>query len=288
MRDGKIVLAEVGVGPLALCFGATVWDRPDVHVQLYEPNPTFAAELRTAIGGRQNVELFEVAIGDETGELELSDEGTSSSLQGVDSPSVQHKGNIQRNTFKVKVDKFSAFDKGDIDLLRVDVEGGEYAVLKHLVSRPEQIVVEIYNDLATYINPHLYDIMLWAEANGYVRAAVHEGDFIFGKSDQPIIPSALPAVEPAMPLAYYQSAVKQMLIASYTQNFYGKLRPDQFVESLSRMFRFKTKVIDNLALYVQAEAQKGHSAERVLKSLDFFARVLKEFEGKNVNQPPIR
>jgi len=89
MRNGKIVLAEIGVGPLSMCFGSLVWSREDIYMDLFEPNPAYISELREAIKTKSNATLFEVAIGDSTGEMEMSDEGTSSSLIGVQSPSVQ-------------------------------------------------------------------------------------------------------------------------------------------------------------------------------------------------------
>jgi FkbM family methyltransferase len=162
-----------------MCYGLLFADRPNMLIQLYEPHPEYCKALRAAIGSRANVELFEVAIGDEPGKLTLYDEGTSSSLAGVASPSEQHKGAHARKGYEVQVARMSQFDKGDIDLLRVDVEGAEWFCLKHLVSRPKQIVVEIYNDLATYINPCLFEICEWAEQNGYRRVAVHDSDFIY-------------------------------------------------------------------------------------------------------------
>lgn len=179
MRDGKMVLAEVGVGPVGMAYGTLVWDRPDMHVLMFEPHPVYAAELRAAAAGRLNVELFEVAIGDEPGLLRFYDEGTSSSLVGISSPSQQHKGKHESKIYEVEVRRFSDFDKGDIDHLRIDTEGNEWACLKQLISRPEQIVVEIYNDLATYINPNLWEIEEWAASNGYRRVAVHDSDFVY-------------------------------------------------------------------------------------------------------------
>ncbi len=182
MRDGNTVLAEVGVGPLSMAYGALFWDRPDMHILMFEPHPVYAADLRAAAAGRLNVELFEVAVGDAPGKAMFYDEGTSSSLAGVASPSEQHKGAHERKGYEVEVARFSDFDKGDIDHLRIDTEGAEWFCLKHLVSRPQQIVVEIYNDLATYINPHLYEIERWAEANGYKRVAVQDSDFIYQRA----------------------------------------------------------------------------------------------------------
>lgn len=82
-----------------------------------------------------------------------------------------------------------------------------------------------------------------------------------------------------------EAAVKQMLIESYFNNFCRKTAPDEFVDSLNRIFKQKKKVIHRLALYIQSEVAKGHDPARTLANLDFFAVVLKEFLGKNNNQP---
>lgn len=181
MRDGKIVLAEVGVGPLDMSFGALHWNNPGIHVLLFEPHPVYATELKAAAGARSNVELFNVAIGDENGQLELSDEGTSSSLSGVASPLAQQDRKKTDKVFTVDVRKISDFDKGDIDYLRVDTEGAEWFCLKHLISRPREIVVEMYTDSALYINPHFYEIEEWAAQNNYKRVHFHDSDFIYAR-----------------------------------------------------------------------------------------------------------
>jgi FkbM family methyltransferase len=179
MKDGKTVICEVGVGPLGMAYSALVWSNPNVHVLAFEPHPTYYAEVLAAAAGRSNVELHNVAIGDESGTLELYDEGTSSALAGVGSPSLQHHGVKPRTAHKVEVRRISDYDQGQIDILRIDTEGAEWFCLKHLVSRPEQIVVEIYNDLATYINPHLWEIAQWAVQNGYKLTDINDGDFIY-------------------------------------------------------------------------------------------------------------
>lgn len=183
MRDGKLVICEVGVGPIEMSYGRLMWDRPDIHMIMFEPLPRYYEANRLAANGRPNVELYNVAIGDEVGRLSLYDEGTSSSLVGVASPFAQHHGS-DRGAPVVEVDvrRISDYDRGDIDILRVDTEGNEFACLKHLVSRPKQIVVEIYNDLATYINPHLFEIEEWCAAEGYRKTAIQDSDFIYTRS----------------------------------------------------------------------------------------------------------
>lgn len=87
-------------------------------------------------------------------------------------------------------------------------------------------------------------------------------------------------------LPRYEEAVKRMLLAHYFNEFYQKLPPDEFVDTLNRIFKHKTKVIRNLALYVQKQVEEhGRPAEKVVQSLGFYAAVLKEFVSKNLSQP---
>ena len=179
MINGKTVLCEVGVGPVSMAFSALVWNRPDVEVLAFEPHPVYHADLVKAAAGRPNVTIHNVAIGDENSEMDFIVDGTSSALAGTASPIAQHRGAHSGETVKVQVRKISDFDLGQVDLLRLDTEGSEWFALKYLVSRPREIVVEIYNDLATYINPHLYEIESWAKLNGYKKASINDGDFTY-------------------------------------------------------------------------------------------------------------
>lgn len=178
--DGKTVLCEVGVGPMGMAFSALVWQDPRIEILAFEPLPRYYEEVLAAAAGRPNVKLYNVAIGDEDGTTILYDEGTSSSLAGVSSPSMQHKGElVERAGYTVDVKRISHYDHGQIDLLRVDIEGNEWFALKHLVSRPRQIVIEMYNNLATYINPYLYEITEWARREGYRLVSVRDSDFVY-------------------------------------------------------------------------------------------------------------
>ncbi len=180
MKDGKTVLVEVGIGPVPMSFLALHWDNPNVECIGFEPHPEYFAAIKAAAGDRPNVHLHNVAIGDEPGKMQLSLEGTSSALVGVASPFAQHHGAAREfKTHEVEVRRISDFDTGQIDHLRIDVEGAEWSCLKHLVSRPQQLVIEMYNNLATYINPHLFEICEWAQANGYQIVSIRDGDFTF-------------------------------------------------------------------------------------------------------------
>lgn len=181
MFNNKLVLAEIGVGPVGMAYGALFWDRPDIHVMMFEPHPVYYKQLVEAAGKRDNVQIFNVAIGDFNGVTSFYDEGTSSFIDGVASPTAQHKGQIERNQYEVKVATLDKFDVGQIDILRADTEGAEWFALKHMISRPREIVLEMYNGVATYINPYLFEIEEWANKNGYKKKSISRGDFTYIK-----------------------------------------------------------------------------------------------------------
>lgn len=177
-KDGKIVFCEVGVGPLSMANSFLLADNPNYEILAFEPHPVYYADFVKAVGSRPNVKIHNVAIGDENGEAEFYDNATSSSLVGIETTTKKHD---TLNKFSVQVRRISEFDNGEIDILSVDVEGNEFFVLKHLISRPQQITVEIYNDLATYINPYLFEIEEWAKNNDYKRVRVANSDFVYRK-----------------------------------------------------------------------------------------------------------
>lgn len=180
MNNGKTVICEVGVGPLSMCYGALIWDDPRVEYIGFEPHPEYYRQVLTAAAGRPNVQLHNIAIGDEDGRMNLCVDGTSSALENVNSPFFQLRGSRPEGVVcEVDVRKMSRYDNGKIDVLRIDTEGAEYLCLKHLISRPKQIVIEMYDDMASYINPYLYDIEKWAKTNGYKKIAIHDSDFIY-------------------------------------------------------------------------------------------------------------
>ena len=191
LRDQGIKkIAEIGVGRIDVAFGALYWHNetdgiPDYEIMMFEPHPLYHRMLDEAGGYKPNVELYNVAIGDEEGEMQLVDAATSSHLQGISSPISQKnkKDELTGDVYTVKVEKISKYDKGDIDYLRVDTEGNEWFALKHLISRPKMIVVETHNNEATYINPYLFEIQKWAAENNYQCVSIQEGDHVFVKEE---------------------------------------------------------------------------------------------------------
>jgi len=145
-------------------------------VQLFEPHPYFAGELRKHFAAENKVTLHEVALSDPNGPRVLRDDGCSSYLDGVASPRAS-VGVPPGGTVGVLCRTVDYYDRGDIDLLAIDTEGSEWPVIKGLVSRPRLICVEM--GWQHYLNPHADEIRVWMNAKGYRLAETDGQDEVY-------------------------------------------------------------------------------------------------------------
>jgi FkbM family methyltransferase len=139
-----------------------------VRTTLVEADPQTVEKIEAHFRGRHHVTVINRAVADRVGPLTLYRAG-SSTFAG-DLPSSPARENDlyvpdPDDSFTVEAVTFDRLDDGTIDLLSVDVEGGEWFVLKHLVSRPRVISVETHGK--RYLNPYLAEISRWMKANGY-------------------------------------------------------------------------------------------------------------------------
>lgn len=150
-------VCECGVGPLDISI-APSFVRSDNYKKLLliEPIKWQAERVRRELG----VEVLEVAIDDKPGEISMVDNGGSSYIRGnwaptpVD-PTVQTLVTVPAVTF-------DTLDDGEIDIMNLDCEGKEFAVLQNMRSRPLLFVVEVWSG-----NPFATQIMQWFGQNDY-------------------------------------------------------------------------------------------------------------------------
>lgn len=127
-----------------------------------------------------NVTIFPIAVWSSSGTVRLSRAAASTFVAELaSSPAIvndKYKVDFD-NTFEVKCVVFSEIDKGDIDLLSIDIEGGEWHVINHLKSRPKIISVETHGKY--YTNPFIDEINRWMEKNQYVLWFKDASDTVF-------------------------------------------------------------------------------------------------------------
>jgi FkbM family methyltransferase len=139
-----------------------------VRATLVEADPDVAQKIRVAFANK-NVQLHPVAVWDTNGTLKLSK--AASSTFATELPTSPARENdryhiSEATTFEVPCMQFSKIDDGTIDLLSIDIEGGEWYVLKHLVSAPKVLSIETHGKY--YTNPFITEITAWLTQHSYI------------------------------------------------------------------------------------------------------------------------
>lgn len=154
---------------------------PNSKVQIIEPHPNHVAATRFVYKNMPNVEIHGVAIWKEMGTIRLYDNGLSSFVDGIHSPAVVNDGFDPegKSGFIVDARTFDEFDDGTIDMIEIDMEGGEWYAMEKMASRPYFITIEMeYN---SYRNPHFDDISEWMITNGYDLFQKHDANHTYKK-----------------------------------------------------------------------------------------------------------
>lgn len=111
---------------------------PAARLIALEPHPGHAAQLRANLavnGVSGRVELHEAAAGIAEGDIALSDAGTSSAVRTDGAGGIAAK----------MLDVFALLAGRRIDILKLDIEGGEYAILgdpRFAALQPRALVME--------------------------------------------------------------------------------------------------------------------------------------------------
>jgi FkbM family methyltransferase len=153
-----------------------------VKTSLFEPDPVCIAKINEYFSGKENVKLYPYAITDHEGKVSLYQRGASSFLENVEtSPAtiIDKYTPDDGDKLEVEAKKFNEFDDGSIDLLSVDTEGGEWFVIKNMISEPT--VISIETNARDYVNPHLQEITDWLSDRDYCIWFKDQSDTIFIK-----------------------------------------------------------------------------------------------------------
>ena len=152
----------------------------DTECWLFEPNPISFKEIEMNLSGYKNFKLFNCALGSENKNINFFLAKGSSFIEGIKSPEIAHDIESEKHLTKVIVEMkdIKIFDQGDIDVLLLDTEGSEFDIIRSLISRPRDILVEMYSFGVKYKNPYFDEITEWMNANNYKAIHEHE-DFHF-------------------------------------------------------------------------------------------------------------
>lgn len=169
--------ADLPAGAVAFDFGGYkgIWtddvlrNQPDCTVHVFEPHPTFAAELVQKFAGHKNVHVHGFALGQDNGTLTLSDSDDGSSA-------VADLGQAFDIEVKSVAEFFVEHEIAQIDLVKMNIEGGEYDLLPALVDAG--IMARI---VKLQVQFHLFEPALKAARDAIIAQLkdTHECDWVY-------------------------------------------------------------------------------------------------------------
>ena len=112
------------------------------RIDIFEPMPAFLAELRTRFAGEAGIRIFPWALSDASGPVTF--------YEWADASGAQHRrGAAAIRCEKKDVAEVLAALRGDVDLMQINIEGGEYEVLPALarggIERVRRLLVQFHN-----------------------------------------------------------------------------------------------------------------------------------------------
>ncbi len=156
----------------------------NVDTTLIEADPDYVKAINKYFAGSSNLTVHNAAVYDYNGTVELCKRKSSTFVSELkSSPAIVNDKYVvdEGDKFIAKSIKFSEIDNGDFDVLSIDIEGAEWFVIKHLVSRPLILSIETHGKY--YKNPYLKEISNWINENGYKIWYKDKSDTVFVKDD---------------------------------------------------------------------------------------------------------
>jgi len=161
--------ANIGVSLLYIKLRA-----PHARVRCFEPNPAACAVLQKNIDANNwgsDVQVLPYALGKEKGTVEFFVENKEATSSGGSVASYLGKKGRTLNSYTVEVDTLSPHIGNGVDLLKMDIEGGEFDVLDELIAtgtlaRVATMQLE-YHFIPGFFTRPLSAVLTQLEQNGF-------------------------------------------------------------------------------------------------------------------------
>lgn len=111
-------------------FAADIHHKYGCKVYVFEPHPVYFAQLVERFRGNEMIILCNYGVSGVDGEFALSDSGDASSFAGTH-PGDEQITCVTREFFDV----VNELGIDHIDLMKINIEGGEYPLLEHISSK---------------------------------------------------------------------------------------------------------------------------------------------------------
>ena len=118
--------------------GSSIWEwnsRYHPRIIAYEPVPIFYSVLKELFDKESNIKIFNLAAGQKNTEIQINVDEESTGI-------FSNGGHSITVTMVDIVDHFTTIGLRTIDLLEINIEGGEYEVLARLLESPHDIEIK--------------------------------------------------------------------------------------------------------------------------------------------------
>lgn len=161
--------ANIGVSLLYIKIRA-----PQARVRCFEPNPAACAVLEKNIAANNwgnEVNVFPYALGKEKGAAEFYVENKEATSSGGSVSNYLDTKGRTLNSYSVEVGTLSQHITDTIDLLKIDIEGGEFDVLEELIAKNKLnhiVTMQLeYHFIPGFFTRPLSEMLTLLEKNGF-------------------------------------------------------------------------------------------------------------------------
>ena len=121
-------------------FTAAIIERYNCKAYIFEPHPEYFSKCIERFSSNENVTVLNYGLADKNGELLLSN--------SLDGSSFINPSHSQKDGIKCVIRNFSSvlneLNITSIDLMKINIEGGEFSLMEHIISCGKQATVKQY------------------------------------------------------------------------------------------------------------------------------------------------
>ena len=121
-------------------FTAAIIERYNCKVYIFEPHPEYFSKCIERFSSYENVMVLNYGLADKNGEFLLSNRSDGSSFINPNHSQKDGIKCITRNFSSI----LSELDITSIDLMKINIEGGEFPLMDHIISCGKQAIVKQY------------------------------------------------------------------------------------------------------------------------------------------------
>ena len=128
------------VGGYSGDFSEAIVERYNCKIYIFEPHPEYFSNCIERFSSYKNVMVLNYGLADKDGEFLLSNQSDGSSFI--------NPNHTQKNGINCILRDFSGvlkeLDVKNIDLMKINIEGGEFPLMEHIISCGDQAIVRQY------------------------------------------------------------------------------------------------------------------------------------------------